>query len=396
MGILSQFVASTSNITMKAVVGFALVVCASAQVFPVPPMFAVKDSKNASGSLVNNTVANFTPLLMAGQASTPQVGAAFEKAVPLISAWNDDMMSYYYLWITGINIAMKVKNAGGFGYSKPDWAKVPELAKKGDAAAATISTLASMSLERDPVKEGMKLFKKPFEAFKAKIERELQHAVENDADDENTDDLEESFLEKEGKDAISAAASAITLKAADPVAVFTTWLDLCANWHIISNVYIGLYMNLKALKTSKSYKTFLAIWTSFAALHWQFTFIYKDFLNIWNQYRKIEWLPKYEMWFTRVMHVWVSLQQWCGVVDLYVLAAGGKLVGSKAGFAWQGAIQTIDNMRSLQNILATRYISEFKSPATKVFDIADFLLMDFAIKVLYTSGTTRAKIFLAK
>merc|ERR1712199_143611 len=139
--------------------------------------------------------------------------------------------------------------------------------------------------------------------------------------------------------------------------------------------------NLKALKTSKSYKTFLAIWTSFAALHWQFTFIYKDFLNIGNQYRKIEWLPKYEMWFTRVMHVWVSLQQWCGVVDLYVLAAGGKLVGSKAGFAWQGAIQTIDNMRSLQNILATRYISEFKSPATKV---------------LYTSGTTRAKIFLAK
>merc|ERR1711912_120126 len=364
------------GITMKAVVGFALVVCASAQVFPVPPMFAVKDSKNASGSLVNNTVANFTSLLMAGQASTPQVGAAvaaFEKAVPLISAWNDDMMSYYYLWITGINIAMK-----------------------GNAAAATISTLASMSLERDPVKEGMKLFKKPFEAFKAKIERELQRAVENDADDENTDDLEESFLEKEGKDAISAAASAITLKAADPVAVFTTWLDLCANWHIISNVYIGLYMNLKALKTSKSYKTFLAIWTSFAALHWQFTFIYKDFLNIWNQYRKIEWLPKYEMWFTRVMHVWVSLQQWCGVVDLYVLAAGGKLVGSKAGFAWQGAIQTIDNMRSLQNILATRYISEFKSPATKVFDIADFLLMDFAIKVLYTSGTTRAKIFLAK
>merc|ERR1712046_122131 len=167
---------------------------------------------------------------------------------------------------------------------------------------------------------GMKLFKKPFEAFKAKIERELQRAVENDADDENTDDLEESFLEKEGKDAISAAASAITLKAADPVAVFTTWLDLCANWHIISNVYIGLYMNLKALKTSKSYKTFLAIWTSFAALHWQFTFIYKDFLNIWNQYRKIEWLPKYEMWFTRVMHVWVSLQQWCGVVDLYGLA----------------------------------------------------------------------------
>lgn len=288
------------------------------------------------------------------------------KNTVLMTTYNDDMMAYYYFWITGYNIYEKVKKAGGWSV-------------KG----------SSLEKENNPMDQGMKMFGKPFKAFKAKIESELERAVETDSDSDSDDLEESSFIQKEDRKKKQVAPKSMGT-------VWVKWLDLCANWHITSNAYIMLNGDLKAVKTSKNYMAYFKLWRTFAMLNWMYNTIYLDYLSIWNEYKPIDWLPKYAMYQRRTMDVFVSMNMMVGMMDLYT-ATTTPMTTSKKALSFAGSIIGIEYMRSLKNVVLNGYISEFAPAETaKIFDINDFVVFDFAIKVLYGSGVSRAGEYLAK
>merc|ERR1712086_1116404 len=339
----------------------------AALVATVVSMDAASNAKDAKAAVVNNTVTLLAPANGTATQAAPAATSTgmwpfglttFGKTFPdlmknnvLMTTYNDDMMAYYYFWITGYNIAEK---------------------------------------DNAPFEQGMKLFSKPFKAFKAKMEAELERSVEHEDKEESADDLEESFIQTEDK----KKSKALAPKSAGTV--WVKWLDLCANWHITSNAYIMLNGDLKAVKTSKNYMAYFKLWRTFAMLNWMYNTIYLDYLAIWNEYKPIEWLPKYAMYQRRTMDVFVSMNMMVSMMDLYT-ATTTPMTSSKKALAFAGSINGIEYMRSLKNIVLNGYISEYAPPETaKIFDINDFVVLDFAIKVLYGSGVSRAGEYLAK
>jgi len=321
---------------MMHVVFAALVAVASSEV----PAAAKTDVKAAPAvvpvqSLIAQPVkAQETPLFPLWPTS-PKYDSA------LVGAFNDDMMSYYYLWICYITLASKVQGAGG-------WLKS---AKSADME---------------------KLTKKPIKAFKqvAKLEED--------------DEEEPAFLEVTKKK-----------KAADTTLITIKYLDLAANWHITSNTYIALAADYKALK-KPTYSTYLSLWTNLVKINWQYALIYTDYLAIMNQYNKVEFLDKMAAYTNRLFDAFATMWMTSSYVSLYT-AITTPMSSSKKALDFVAAINGIELARGLKQIALISYLTEFKVPCASVFEpLVPFILGDFAIKVLWNSGTTRVKTLIAK
>lgn len=221
-----------------------------------------------------------------------------------------------------------------------------------------------------------------FESFhKAKQFQSAHDYEENRADYEDQAFLEEPAELEESVNALKVVDGDMNLEkeAKFSTTVLTKWLDLCANYHIISGAFIGLY----GAYASKDY---MGIWQNSVKVVWQWALIWEDWLTIYSEQggevKHMDYVTKYR---NSLFLSFSSLWAWNSWTGLYKAIATGFTTPA-AVWSFASNLSGFRCAMDLNHIGWFEAIDLYSTTGTGVFSAgSDFILYSFSIDMLWNS-----------